>query len=343
MEAWMNEQDALGPEHRSLITDDADQELAASTAVERLVEAVEEFRALESRHSLSGERAHHAALASVHLLCLRILECESAGLTREDIVAFLGPVRAIHRRSPFVARLQEWPRQYPGDFETVEYIMHGRNLAPASTLEWHCEAYSLNFPIAQQHRNKVQHQAEQIARVLASVDSPHILALACGSCPDFRRVLPMLRRSNARIVLNDADADALRFASQALADLGDRVQLLSGNAIRSLGRAERMGKFDLVLAGGLFDYLPDRPASFLIHGVVSRLLAGDGTFFFTNIARGNPYRSLIEYVGDWFLIERSESEIEDLCRGAGVPSRSIDIRRDESGLALLVEVSRMVS
>lgn len=312
-------------------------EVQASEAVVQLQEAVAEFAGLEARRWLAYGHAHHAALSAVHRLCMRVLECEAAGMSRAEIVAFLEPVREIHRRSPFVARLQEWPRQYPGDFETVEYIMRGENRAAQSTLAWHCEAYSLNFPIAQQHRNKVQHQASQILRALTAADEPRILALACGSCPDFRLVLPFLERTNARIVLNDADPAALDFAEKQLASIAGRCDFIEGNVLTAVRRLA--GDFDLVLAGGLFDYLPDRAATFLIRTVTSRLLREGGTFFFTNIARGNVYRPLIEYLGDWFLIERSEDDIEELCAAAGVPSRSVSMRRDETGLALLVELS----
>ena len=61
-------------------------------------------------------------LALVHQICDSILACEEAALTREEIVEIREPVRRIHARSPFVARLQQWPRGYPGDFETVEYL-----------------------------------------------------------------------------------------------------------------------------------------------------------------------------------------------------------------------------
>jgi extracellular factor (EF) 3-hydroxypalmitic acid methyl ester biosynthesis protein len=41
---------------------------------------------------------------------------------------------------------------------------------------------------------------------------------------------------------------------------------------------------------------------------------------FTNIARGNPFRVSIEYLGDWRLIERSEQDIVRLCHAAGIPA-----------------------
>ena len=94
--------------------------------------------------------------------------------------------------------------------------------------------------------------------------------------------------------------------------------------------------------GGLFDYLPDRHATYLIETVYHGLLAEGATFYFTNIARNNPYRSLIEHLGEWILIERSEDDIRALCRDARVPEEAVRTRRDETGLAVLVEVeSRM--
>ena len=72
-----------------------------------------------------------------------------------------------------------------------------------------------------------------------------------------------------------------------------------------------------------------------------RALAPGGTFYFTNIAAGNPYRPLIEYFGNWKLIERSEEDIYRYCANAGVSRGNITIRRDETGLALLVEIAKL--
>jgi hypothetical protein len=47
--------------------------------------------------------------------------------------------------------------------------------------------------------------------------------------------------------------------------------------------------FDLVLAGGFFDYLEERFARALIRTTVSRLCRPGGTFYIFNIATPNPY------------------------------------------------------
>ena len=167
-----------------------------------------------------------------------------------------------------------------------------------------------------------------------------VFSIASGSCPDFRRLAAHLPALLGELWLNDNDPEALTFSARALHDIYGRVHLRPGNAIKVVRKTAQHGlKFDLVLAGGLFDYLPDEHAAYLIKHAWSLLDAG-GAFFLTNIARGNPYRPLIEYFGDWFLIERSEDDVMRLCQAAGIPRDAVSITREETGLTLLFEIQR---
>ena len=305
-------------------------------ARKRLRHEVERFLDLDCGDASHAKR-YHAVLASVHAICAAIVDAEDEGMEREEIVEIVEPVRVIHARSPFVRRLQEWPRGYPGDFETVEYICGGVNRAAIGTIEHCCEQYALTRGIAQQHRNKVQLQAARIFETM--IEKPHaskVLSIACGSCPDLRSI-PMLANVAGEIWLNDADVDALDFAQSHLRHVADRLHVVAGNAL-SVARTLKT-QFDLVMAGGLFDYLDDRAASLLIRMIVDRLVAPGGVFFFTNIASDNPYRPLIEYFGDWFRIERSEEDIYRLCKMAGVARDRVSIRRESSGLTHIIEIA----
>jgi SAM-dependent methyltransferase len=316
-------------------------DVVRSQALVRLESEVRAFVSLE-RMAAGREELYHRVLGNVYQICAAVVSCEEAALTRDEIVDVLRPVREIHARSPFVRRLQEWPRGYPGDFETVEYICSGVNRATAGTIEHSCEAYALSRSIAQQHRNKVQHQAARLRKtMIADPGRSRILSLACGSCPDLRLLEHELPAIAGEIWLNDADPAALELASRHVASVRERCHFRPENALR-LARRMAAGnvRFDLVMAGGLFDYLPERHATFLIEHSYA-LLAPGGTFFFTNIAAGNPYRVLIEYFGDWFLLERSEDDILRFCDTAGVPRENVSIRREESGLAMIVEVEKL--
>ena len=275
--------------------------LAQQSAVSELRRHVAEFESLEHA-GLREEHLYHRVLSIVHQICASILSCEEAALTRDEILEVLDPVRRIHARSP--------------------------------------EAYALSRAIAQQHRNKVHHQATRIMRTLLSnPGNTRIASLACGSCPDLRAIADHLPALAGELWLNDIDDGAIEFSAAALKPIRERCHFRRGDAL-SVARNLQRGAFDLVLAGGLFDYLEPRPATVLLK-IAYNLLSPGGTFFFTNIAEGNPYRPLIEYFGNWRLIERSREDILEFCDAAGIPRSNVTIRREETGLALLIEVAKL--
>jgi SAM-dependent methyltransferase len=309
-------------------------------AVDQLRRHVEDFMSLDDK-PLREEELYHRILAVVHQLCAAILACENAEMTPDEIRDELDPVRRVHARSPFVERLQTWPRGYPGDFETVEYLIGGAGANRAQDrIARSCEGYALSRSIAQQHRNKIQHQAARLMRtMLMNPGQTRVASIACGSCPDLRLILDHLPQLAGEIWLNDIDEDALAFSRRALQPIASHCHFRQGDALTFARRLPR-GAFDLVLAGGLVDYLNERTATLLIQLAV-RALAPGGIFYFTNIAAGNPYRPLIEYFGNWKLIERCEEDIYRYCADAGVSRGNVTIRRDETGLALLVEAAKL--
>jgi hypothetical protein len=105
---------------------------------------------------------------------------------------------------------------------------------------------------------------------------------------------------------------------------------------RVLGKLQRLGAFDLMVVGGLFDYLPDRWAVATL-SAARDLLAPGGRVFLSNIARGNPFRPWIEYLADWWLIERDEADLRRLLGHGGFDVDRVKVSRDSTGLALLAD------
>ena len=128
------------------------QELAA---FRRLQTAAVGFRDMDARLGMDEAANHHLVVSQVHSLLATILELESLGVQKETIHAAVAEIRRIHGDSPIIARMQNWPRGYAGDFETVEMILSGRCVSKKGTLAYHLERYVLDCPASQQHRNKV--------------------------------------------------------------------------------------------------------------------------------------------------------------------------------------------
>ena len=280
----------------------------------------------------------HATAESMHQFSASILACEEAGLDRLMLLPHVGRLRALHARSPFVERLQTWPRGYPGDFETVEWLCDARNHAPVGTIAWAIEECALQSPVAQQHRNKVGLQARAILSAVVGSPQARIASIGCGGCRDLSLIQDYIPDHRGRFVLVDADPGALTFARERLPRLAGRCEFVSGSVPKVLSKVLAAGPFNLVVAGGLFDYLPDRWAVATLRAV-RRMLAPGGTLLFSNIAAGNPFRPWIEYLGDWTLIERDEEGVKRLIQEAGFPVDNLRVFRDSTSLALMVNVT----
>jgi hypothetical protein len=310
------------------------------TASPDLDAAVADTVRLGAYRALPPDEGRHLSAALAHRLIVGIAERERAGCTRDDIAARLRPAWDVHAESPFIRRLQCWPRGYPGDFETIEQLLAQENRATPGRLAYWLEQHALDCAIAQQHRNRVDMQArtllDAVVEVAATGELPRILVLAAGGCPDLGQVEGLLAPLPFRAVLLDQDDAALTFAADRLPRLRDRLILMGRNVVHGLHDVRAHGRFHLVLAGGLFDYLPDRVAILLLRHVREELLAEGGRIVFTNIATRNPYRPWIEHLADWRLMHRSHADLRALCRRAGIDEQGVEVTFERTGLAAIV-------
>jgi SAM-dependent methyltransferase len=311
-----------------------------ASALDDLERAVEGCVRLSQTEVVDLTQIFHEITASQFRILAAILACERAGHPRERILSTVAPIRALGARSPLMRRMQTWPRGYPGDFETIEAMCDAGNRVPPSDLmSFVFQEFALRCAPVQQHRNKVHEQARLLVETFRTEAEPRVLSIASGPSHDVRSVVHALG-DRGRLVLNDADPDALCFAATHLGSIASICEYVPGNVFRVYKKLAARGPYDLVLAGGLFDYLNDRLAEHLVQIVATHLVKPGGRFFFTNIARGNPYRTLMEYLVDWPLIERDAKDLERLCHAAGVVAEHVKISKDAMDLALMVEVRK---
>jgi extracellular factor (EF) 3-hydroxypalmitic acid methyl ester biosynthesis protein len=306
----------------------------------KLIETANSFVELDRsgfKDELSG---YHKVVSLLHDLCLSIRLAEEAGHSRSDIEVVLEPVWGLHSQSPFVRRTQTWPRGYPGDFETIEYLCEGTNSARPGTVGYFIEQAALTSSITQQHRNKVAWQASKMLETcLGSSKERRVLSIACGGSRDLRSIQSFLGATPVQFLLNDMDEDALTHSVINLPYLAGKLQPVHGNVFSAVRKFKVRGPFDLIVAGGLFDYLSNRQITWLLDRL-AKCLKVDGRLCFTNIALRNPYREWMDYFTHWKLIERSEADLIALVREID-PNISMEmtIAKDQTGLTHLVEVT----
>lgn len=262
-------------------------------------------------------------------------------ISPERIVTLLKASRALVAQSAFGKRLQEWPRGYAGDWDTVEWIASRQNRSPPATRGWLLEQHALESDICQQHRNKLAFQAHLISTLAATGghhDCPKVLLIAAGSGLDVQSVAACPDMNELAFVLNDADNGALEAAEKNLAGKLKQVEFISGNVFSSASQIAGHGPYDLIVMGGLYDYLPKRAATLLLQVARKKWLKAGGAIYFSNLADGNPFRTWMEYLVNWKLIERSEQKIRNIVSEAGLAGEQLSLSREQTGLTWLVVI-----
>lgn len=274
-----------------------------------------------------------------HLLAL-LKEVETTGIAYEKILDFISPIRNFLAQAEWYFHAQNWPLGYPGDYRMIEAILGKKTQTSVDSPAYIYEEYALNAPISQQHRNKVKAQAQLIAEVLNQVEKPRILIMACGSAPDVFSLLDFLQDKDFLIVLNDSDQGALELTRSRLFPILDRCVLIHGNLFYKLREFTKLGPYDLIIAGGLYDYLTDNLAASLLNRNFNDQLKAGGRLFFTNIAKPHHFSMLMKYFVNWILIDRDEKEILKLIKTAEINPEYINITKDLTDLAFLIEMKK---
>lgn len=293
---------------------------AIGIAVSTFLKVPRQIKDLNEHESL------HSVAAAFYALNAAVLKAERL-VPKSQLRDALKQIRKLCGESPFISRMIHWPRGYPGDFETIECMVSGKNQAPRETFGWFLERISFYSPIIQQHRNKLSWQTDQIRETVLKKPDAKILSIACGSCLDFEPVRGLL--SKASVTINDQDGDAVVAASERLGNSVSELESDTGNILRSIVR-QKGKKFDLIIAGGLFDYLSDSAVEKLVARLL-HLLSPDGRLCFTNICDDNPFRCWMEYCANWHLKGRSKTTLEKLSAHS-----KVEFKMDTTGLAFLV-------
>ena len=121
---------------------------------------------------------------------------------------------------------------------------------------------------------------------------------------------------------------------------GLHLRSIAGDIVRTVRCRNSIGSFDLVLAGGVFDYLNERHVVIILRQIYYYLLRDGGRLYFSNMRRRNPYRLWMSYMADWNLIERNEDDIRRIACTARIPVENLIVDTDPTTLSLLTVVTK---
>ncbi len=231
-------------------------------------------------------------------------------------------------QSPAVAHLRARPYGYAGDFLTMEHIYTG---GTAMADPWSRCYFSL--AAVQAVRNRRQLFIDLLGEMVGPTGGPlRLLDVACGPAREVAEGLACHapEPSSTSLTLLDHDPAALAHAKALLEPAflaGYPIYLLRANAVALRPR----GSFDLIWCAGLFDYLEELVAVSILRRLWSALAPG-GRLVVGNFHPDNPSRPIMEWLGGWFLIHRSEEELQRIVRLAAIPEASTEIIQEPLGI-----------
>lgn len=219
------------------------------------------------------------------------------------------------------------PHGYAGDFETLERIHFQMVSAAPAIRSWDEMCHRATSSAA------VRNRAMVFAGLSASRRPVRVASVACGPALEVAATLP--ESDIHKIVLVDNDANALKRARVNLPANGPETMLHHGNALRWRPKES----FDLIWCAGLFDYLADKVAVFLLRRLMEALAPG-GALMVGNFAPGHASRAYMEVIGDWFLIHRTDQDLLRLARAAGADMARTTVIGEPAGVNLFLIVER---
>lgn len=228
------------------------------------------------------------------------------------------------------------PHGYSGDFEMIDRI-HTR-FCSRDPMFSRWDLYFHQFAAVQAVRNRKEYFKDLVDELIRKRGDRgatlKVLNLGSGPCRDIVEFLDADPSADVDFTCVDQDRQAIQYAQKVCARHINKVRFVEANILRY--SPER--KFDLVWSAGVADYLNDRSFAALLSRA-RRVTEAMGEIVIGNFSNANPSRDHMEILGRWYLIHRSEQELVDVCRQAGVDRRMVQVDAEPLGVNLFVRIA----
>lgn len=224
------------------------------------------------------------------------------------------------------ARLK--PHGYAGDFEIIERIYNGSMSADPSIAKWDAMFHLADGVKAVRNRSSI------LVDICGESPVSSLLSVGGGPALDLRDVA-LSSTPPGEIVLLDNDANAIARGKANLAHAVEVSGIDFGFECRNALRYNPERRFELVWSSGLFDYLADKVAVFLMKRL-KQCIAPGGRLVVGNFSHENASRAYCEVIGEWLLIHRSPEDLKRLAVAAGFEAAKTQVIADSTGVNLFL-------
>ncbi|GAB0107907.1 methyltransferase [Nocardia sp. JMUB6875] len=221
------------------------------------------------------------------------------------------PLADMLCRDPFIVRALTKPRGYAGDAVLLDmaYRLHEpstQHLDPITAL---LNQATLNRPAIKAARWRRRTLSEQLDHYATRYANPTMVSVAAGHLREIADSQSVHDGLYADIWALDQDRESLDVIDHDYRHLGVHTQQTSVAEIIAAGHTPG-APTDIITSSGLYDYLDRYTAATLTTALINSLRPG-GTLLIANVA---PFQdaALLEAAMDWFLIERTATQMLQL-------------------------------
>lgn len=237
-----------------------------------------------------------------------------------ELVPFIQnhPLAAYLLEDPITRWSFDKPRGYSGDAHLLDLIYDHPTvqdqIAAASALGREIFAYTSTAPSSMANRDRRAILA-RFADEAAGTFGPEteILSIAAGHLREVEVSDAWKRRAMKRWVA--LDQDPISVATILRDYQGTGVETIHGSVRDIIARKVQPGRFDLVYASGLYDYLADKVAIKLTERCLDMVRPG-GTYLFANYSHPIVVDGYLETFMNWALLLRSEQDMWNIIHAA---------------------------
>lgn len=226
-------------------------------------------------------------------------------------------VAKLVHECPFTRHSFTKPRGYPGDAGLLDFVYRhpaARAAQEAATVAGRTVmAFTVDVTACEAVRRRREVLAAKIDEVALQRPMPAILAVACGHLREAELSVALRGGRIGRLLAIDQDEVSLANVDKYRTSISCAIETRTINVRNILTGKSTLGKFDLIYAAGLYDYLEEKVAMRLTRLLFCHLNEG-GRLLIPNFLSGVREEAFMETYMDWFLTYRTQKEIEGFAR-----------------------------
>ena len=227
-------------------------------------------------------------------------------------------------QDPITRRSWDKPRGYPGDAGLLDLIYappQGQDLRQMTALGSEIYRFTNTEDAASAVRERRLVLAATIDAAARAMDRPRILSVASGHLREAEISHAIQNNQIGEFIALDQDGESCNEVETRYGRLGIKVDNRSIKPL--LVGDSSLGKFDVIYAAGLYDYLNDMTAARLTSNMFNMLNEG-GKLLIANFLPGIPALGYMESFMGWLLIFRNSDQL--FATANDIPKEAIEAR-----------------